>query len=95
MPTTPLEPRSITSSPTPLVTPASRPGPHPVAAATLAILLTAATVMLLSVLWVVVGRPVENLTGALIDGLAADALAFCLVAATAGGVGLARRAARS
>jgi hypothetical protein len=59
--------------------------------------MTAGSLILVAVLWFMVGRPVENLTGALIDGLVADALTFCLVAVPAGaaGVGLARLTSRS
>lgn len=91
---TPLEP-SISTLPG-QVEPAPLRDRGPLAA-TLGILLTAATLILLAVLWLVVGRPVENATGALVDGLAADALAFCLLAAAAAatGAGIARLVPRS
>lgn len=91
---TPLEPSSFTT-----LSGQVEPAPHrhlrPLDV-TLGVLLTAATLILLAVLWLVVGRPVENATGALVDGLAAVALAFCLlaVAAAATGAGIARLVAR-
>lgn len=79
------------------VPPPSGQGPHSLAGATLGVIVAAATLLLLGALWPAVGRPVEDLTGGLVNGLAAVALAFCALAAASGavGIGIARLTARS
>ncbi|MGH7918624.1 MAG: hypothetical protein ACREQM_01625 [Candidatus Dormibacteraceae bacterium] len=65
-------------------------------ATALGMILLTATVTLLAILWLLVGRPVENLTGSLIDGLGAAVAAFGVIAVPAGAIVLAihRAAAR-
>ena len=64
-------------------------------ATVLGVVLLTATVTLVTILWVLVGRPVEDLTGGVVDGLGATAVAFGVIAAPIGAAGVAiRRVAR-
>lgn len=79
MPVTFREPRFAPPSSSP-VTPRGERPVRVLGAAVLGVALATLTVASLVVLWVLVGRPVENLTGGLVDGLVADVLAFSAIA---------------